>query len=393
MNITLNAQKAKPIWQGHPWVFPKAIQHIDKPVQTGQLVKVFDARKTLIGAGIYNEHSLYRVRMLAYHHEPIVHSSLAEIIPYRLQEAINLRKALLLPNFETTAYRLFNSEGDGLSGLTIDVYEDVVVVASSSYWVEENRPLIEKCIDKSIHPKEIVWNSQEKPLKQDGWLQASLPNDPSKKVMERVVKTSGILYHVKFHETQKTGLFLDQRENHQRVATLAKGKRVLDFHSYTGGFGLHAAKSGAQSVVSVDSSQTAVKSARENAILNHLEKGMEFICSDAMKELEKAKDCDLLILDPPKLVPSRRDLNRATRYYQSLHEKAFSHIRKGGLVFTSSCSSAMTQEHFLQMLKESSLQVKKEIRILGTYGAASDHPTLPSFPEGKYLHAVLLTVL
>jgi 23S rRNA (cytosine1962-C5)-methyltransferase len=385
--ITLSAQKAKPILQGHPWVFPKAIAKQEGTVVTGDLVKVHGPNQSLLGYGVFNEHSLYRIRMLTLC-EGAVAFDLESVVLYRLQQALALRRNLGLPNEQTNAYRLFNSEGDGLSGLTIDVFNEIAIVSSSAYWVEAHRELIIACMKKSLPLEQVIWFPQTKALKQDGWQQ---PVTQSTQATETVIREQGVLFSIQFAQTQKTGLYLDQRENHARIAALATGKRVLDLYCYTGGFALHAAKAGAAQVTAIDSSEAAIAQAKRNAELNQLS-NIEFIETDARESLAMASDYDLVILDPPKLAPSQKHLTQASQYYRFLHSQLFKVLQPGALLMTCNCSAAMTQSEFIRLINESARMVRRECRLLGVYGAASDHALLPAFPEGNYLHAILLTV-
>lgn len=385
--IYLQPKKTKPIAQGHPWVFPKAIARTSGNLKNGELVSVHTGEGELLGWGTYNEFSLYRVRVLAYANEALSQPTLSAIVTLRLQQAITLRQRLNFPNSETTGYRLCNSEGDGLSGLTIDIFDHVMVVSSSAFWVEAHRITLEPLLRQLVSPQEIVWISQAKPLQQDGW--AVLPTATPTASVE--VKEAGIRYRIDFSQTQKTGLYLDQRENHQRIAALAHGKRVLDLYCFTGGFALHAAKAGATAVLGIDSSAGAIAQATHNASLNTLS-NVQFLEADAKASLALAADYDIVILDPPKLVPSRKHLNRAVQHYRFLHRETFNHLRSGSLLLTCNCSSALALDHFIHIIGESAIASGKQIRILGTYGAAADHPMLPAFVEGNYLQAVLIAI-
>ncbi|KTD25224.1 class I SAM-dependent rRNA methyltransferase [Legionella maceachernii] len=385
--VYLHKAKQNTVRRGHPWIFPKAIAKTSGELATGELVDIFSAEGELLGVGAYNEHSLYRVRVLALQHESMDTQSLSSIITQRLRQALAVRQALNLPNEMTTAYRLFNSEADGLSGLTVDRFEDISVVASSAYWVEANKQMIRQGIQALFPKEEVIWLSQEKPLAQDGWHQQAESMSGKKiKVLE-----AGVIYQIDFSQAQKTGLFLDQRENHQRVAALAQGKRVLDLYSYTGGFALHAAKAGAIKITAVDSSAQAITQAKENARLNNLD--IEFIEADARDHLAQAGDYDLIILDPPKLVPSQRHLERAKNYYRFLHREIFKAMKPGSLLMTCNCSSALTTQEFSILVSSQAAAAGKQARLLGIFGPASCHPTLASFPEGNYLTAILLAVV
>lgn len=386
--IILTSSQQHPFFKGHPWVFPKAIAHQSIDCQDGQLVDIFEAEGMHTATGVFNANSLYRVRVLSYVFEPVDHTSIEAIVTYRLHQALLIRQQLDLPNAHTSAYRLFNSEGDGLSGLTIDRFNKTCIVSSSAYWVELHQNIIRDSLAQLLPNDVILWVAQPKPLTQDGWtVTETVPHQRIEQVLE-----AGIAYQVDFSNSQKTGLFLDQRENHQKIATLATGKRVLDLYTYTGGFALHAAKANALSVTAVDSSENAIALAKQNAQLNNLS-SIEFIEDDARNYLSHTGDYDLIILDPPKLVPSVRHLERAKNYYRFLHREAFKHMKPGTLLMTCNCSSAMSAQQFSELVSMQARLVGKTTRTLGSFGPASCHPTLAGFPEGHYLSAILVAVV
>lgn len=386
--IFLVAAKQNTVLRGHPWIFPKAISRTSGKLITGHLVDVYGAEGELIGIGAYNEHSLYRVRVLALASEQFNQSTFLSIITHRLQQAKLVRDCLNLPNERTTAYRIFNSEADGLSGLTIDRFNGVCVIASTAFWVELNKEIILDALGQLYPEDQFIWIGQSKSLGQDGWKQI----EPQEIKQSAQVLEEGIKYQVEFAHAQKTGLFLDQRENHKRIAELSKGKSILDLYSYTGGFALHAAKAGATKVTAVDSSANAIVQAKKNAELNKVT-DIEFIEADARDFLVKAGEYDIVVLDPPKLVPSQQHIQKAKNYYRFLHREVFKHMKVGSLLMTCNCSSALSSQEFCSLVSAQAGTVGKQVRILGIYGPSSCHPTLASFPEGNYLTAVLLAVV
>lgn len=386
--IYLHPSKLSTIRRGHPWIFPKAIHHETNAPKTGNLVKIFSNDGEQFGVGVYNAHSLYRVRVLTRCEEKIDDAHFETIIIHRLKQALLLRHSLNLPNPLTTAYRLFNSEADGLSGLTIDRFNQTCVVSSSAYWVEENKALLTNIIQSLLQNDEVIWIPQMKALAQDGWKESV---EYSSQRIEQVAE-SGVQFQVDFANTQKTGLFLDQRENHMRIGALASGKRVLDLYSYTGGFALHAAKGGATKVTAVDSSSHAIEQAKKNADLNSLH-AIEWQHADARDYLSQAGQYDIIILDPPKLVPSQQHLQRAKNYYRFLHREVFKAMQPGSLLMTCNCSSALNSSDFTDLAYTQARAVGKSARVLGVFGPSSCHPTLPAFPEGNYLTAVLLGIV
>lgn len=387
--IYLHQAKQSAAQRGHPWIFPKSIARQLGTCLTGELVEVYNADNILLGLGVYNEESLYRVRMLVNAFEPLTKHTIADIVSYRLKQAVQLRDSLNLPNNKTNAYRLLNSEGDGLSGLTIDYFNQVAVVASSAYWVEANQIIISQLISEITGLDQIVWLPQTKPLLQDGWSKSSLPVLP---VEHQTISEAGVQFLVHFSSSQKTGLFLDQRENHERIAVLARGKRVLDLYTYTGGFALHAALAKAALVTAVDSSSQAIAAAKHNAQLNGLTE-IEWVVGDARDYLHTAGDYDIVILDPPKLVPSQKHKERAKNYYRFLHREIFKSMKTGSILMTCNCSSALSTEEFTQLVAAQAWLVGKVVRILGIYGPAGCHPMLATFPEGRYLTALLLAIV
>lgn len=386
--VTLFAAKQSTVLRGHPWIFPKAIMHIKGKPITGHLVDIYNEEGTLFGTGAYNEHSLYRVRVLALATEQCDVSTYESLIAYRLKQAVSVRRCLNLPNEHTNAYRVFNSEADGLSGLTIDRFNQIVVVSSTAYWVELNKDQIMSTLHLLFPEDRFIWIPQAKSLGQDGW--KTIDVHESDCIAQ--VKEAGISYEIEFAHAQKTGLFLDQRDNHRRIAELVKGKSVLDLYTYTGGFALHAAKAGASRVTAIDSSAQAIEQAKKNAVLNELTH-IDFIEADARDYLVKAGDYDLVVLDPPKLVPSQKHIQKAKNYYRFLHREAFKYMKSGSLLMTCNCSSALSAQDFCALVASQAAIVGKQARILGVYGPANCHPTLAAFPEGNYLTAVLIAVV
>lgn len=381
--ITLHPEKEAPVLRGHPWIYPQAILR-QSACQTGDLVDVVTTNKEIIATGVYNEHSLYRVRVLARACETPI-DALESILQYRIQDAIALRQRMCLPNEKTTAYRLFNSEADGLSGLTIDRFNDICVISSSAYWVEQHRECILKILQSCLPAITPLWFSQKKSLTQDGWTDTF--SDPIK-VDPVIVRENGVLFQIDFEHAQKTGLFLDQRDNHIRLSEFVKGARVLDLYTYTGGFALHAAKAGAEHVFAVDSSAAAIRQGQANATLNQLN-NISWVEDDARNYLARAGEYDIVILDPPKLAPSRKAAVQAKNYYRFLHRELFKAMKPHALFMTCNCSSALRPDEFTQLVSQQAAHVNRSVRILGVYGSAVCHPILPAFPEGQYLTAVL----
>jgi 23S rRNA (cytosine1962-C5)-methyltransferase len=386
--IILSYAKQPKILAGHPWVYPKAIEEIKGTPVAGDWVEIYDNKLQRIGAGFYNPNSLYRVRIMA--DIPLLKQSIKwpDIVKYRLEKALLLRQTMGLPNENNTAYRLFNSESDGLSGLVIDVLNQILVISSNAYWTELYREQIIEILKQLLPKHKTIWIGQTKTLKKDGW---ENPFQDDTTGLKTQVKEAGVIFEINFEHIQKTGIFIDQRENHQRLAQLAKGKKVLDLYTYHGGFALHAAKAGAEQVTAVDSSKNAILHAKHNAKLNGIT-NIEWIEGDAKDYLNTVGNFDIVILDPPKLVPSKRNIEAAKNLYRFLHRETFKHMKSGSILMTCNCSSALSTHEFTKLVSQQALAEQKSIQILGVYGPSICHPILPIFPEGQYLTALLIAI-
>ncbi len=386
MNLMLKPGFAKPLWAGNPFVYPRALASPPKEPELAEEITLVDADDVEIGRGVYNPNSLYRIRILAWTHEKL--TSLEDIIRHRLLQAKKLRDMFINPT-QTTAYRLLNSEGDGLSGVTIDMYDTAGVIAISAAWAVIHREiLIAVCAD--IFP-DITWiiRFQEKPLLQEGMATLPVVENPSLKVQ---VLESGIQYHVDFNLSQKTGFYCDQRDARLWVRDFAKNRRVLDTFCYTGGFALNAVMGGAETVLGIDSSGPAIALARQNAALNGFSNIM-FEEDDAMNAIQSHTGYDFIILDPPKLAPSRQHVDKAKSHYLKLNRIAIARLPKDGLLLTCSCSSAIDLGLFKRLLLDAAMGCKRRVQIVATGSSGADHPINPAYLEGEYLKWVLLRVL
>ncbi|GAB5033501.1 rna binding protein [Nannochloropsis oceanica] len=411
-HVVLRAGKARLFLEGNPLVYGEAVHDVVGDVADGDFVEVVDHRGNLIGKGCYNSQSMYRVRLLWHARErgeASYAASLEDMVTRRVSTAWATRQALGLPNKETTCFRLVNGEGDRLSGLAADVFDKVCVVSSSSLWCEKHKKAIIAGLDTVLGPSGIktVWRRSEARLSQDGFEDkeegvkpfVDVKAEAQKEGASVWVKEAGIKYKVYPELGQKTGFYCDQRQNRQMIQSLSKGKRVLDLFCYTGGFALNAAKGGAKEVVGVDSSALAVETAIENAAANGLEGKTSFIKSDVLvyaRGLGEGgeRSFDIIIADPPKLAPTRRDLPRALHKYLKINRAAFRMVKSGGLVLTHTCSAALTQEpeEFRKMVNQAANDVGRSITILQTSHAAPCHVQSAVYGESNYLTAMLVAV-
>ena len=410
--------------QGSPIVYGGAIGKVEGEPEAGGVVDVVDGGGGLIGWGLFNPHSMYRVRLLATtERELLAHRDVGSVVRHRLAAAAQLRRACGLPSSETTAYRLVNSEGDRLSGLTVDVFGGTAVAVTSALWLEQRREEVMAALRELPDVDEVVWRRSDGRLQQDGWQSEKRAEDSEKRDhdagSEQVeIRESGLKFLVAPALGQKSGYYCDQRDNRRLLAEVCKDRTVLDLFCYSGGFSIAAAAAGASKCVGVDSSAYALDLAKQNAALNGLE--CEFLQADVHRFLKASKDghagqqqqqhkasssagkgdggglqeqYDVVVCDPPKLAPSVKDLSRATRKYRELNGGAMRATKPGGLLLSCSCSAAMTQSGgFVRMLHEAAQAEGRTLTILRTSGAAPDHVIHPGAPEGAYLTAVLAHV-
>ncbi|KAM1122877.1 hypothetical protein FF1_004332 [Malus domestica] len=411
--VVLKKGKTQLFKDGSPMVYSGAVDRIigRPPPKTGDIVLVADGAEKPIGWGMYNSVSMFSVRLMQLEEEATRDLSCAlnmeKLLETRINEAIELRKSLGLPSVSTNVFRLVNSEADRsmslfyhrLSGLIVDIFGDVAVVASSAAWVEKYKAEVEACISRIDEVNYVNWRPSLEVLKEEGLDVSNYKErDPSICPQRTKVMENGIFYSISL-EGQKTGFYADQRENRQFISTISDGQKVLDMFCYSGGFALNAARGGAANVIGVDSSLPAIELAKENVVLNNMDpQRITFLKEDASEfmkgALSRNESWDIVILDPPKLAPRKKVLQNASGMYRNLNSLAMQLTKRGGLLMTCSCSGAMTQSGmFLRILQGAASAAGRKITVLRDAGAACDHPIDPSYPEGKYLSNVLLRVL
>ncbi len=385
--VTLKPRHALPFFKHHPWVFAGAIRSVQGDPQPGDEVVLHTHEGEFIARGLFNPHSQIRVRLYSWDQTESLDRTFWKA---RLQSAFQLRVALFGQVGDVTAFRLVNSEADGLSGLTVDRYDRWLSVQFTSLAIALRQELLIELLVELAQPAGIVLKT-EKGLREaegmeitDGLLWGEPPPRPL------TVVEHGLKWEVDLTEGQKTGGYLDQRDNRRALARYVHGHRVLDVFCYTGGFGLGALVwGGASEVVAVDSSEAALQLAQRNAELNRVADRWRCVRSDGFKALETLRDAgeqfDTVVLDPPKLTRTRAALPQALRAYHSLNRLAVSVLKPGGLLVTCSCSGLVTREDFEQMLADVAIQSGRDLRIIEVRGAAPDHPVSPFCPENEYL--------
>ena len=387
--IFLKRGRANPLWHGHPWVYSGAIQREEGQAEAGDVVDVCDGDGRYIGRGIINPRSQIRVRMLTRKDEPID----AAFLLRRLTEARALRTRIGLPSEKTTAYRLVNSEGDALPGLIVDIYGDVAAVQFTALGMKQRENDIYDALVKLLAPRAVVEVSAGGFAQVEGFGSATRTVRGAE--IEKVeCLENGIRLEVEPLHGQKTGMFLDQRENRRRLGELARGARVLDVYTYAGGFALNALAGGAVSAVCVDTSARAIERVQHHAAVNKLGP-IEAVEADAFRFLEQAKprSFDLVVIDPPKFARAKKDLDAALKGYERLNALALNACAPDALLATCSCSQNVDEETFERVIAGAAQQAGRRVQILEVASQGPDHPVPPAFPEGRYLKFVLCRVV
>jgi 23S rRNA (cytosine1962-C5)-methyltransferase len=394
VKVTLKKGRARPLWHGHPWVYAQAIASIDGDVEDGDRVAVCDDRGVFIGTGILNQKSAIAVRL--FERQPDRELD-ATWLREKLDRALALRRRMGLPNEQTDCYRLVNSEGDGLSGLVIDVYARAAVIQFTALAMQQREEQIVEALLSLLSPDLLVvaapgsFAETERLLAGPRVLlpEKTAPQDVCTKVECRELE---LRYEVDLLETQKTGLFLDQRQNHALVRDFARGARVLDLYAYHGGFALNAAAAGASSVTAVDASSKAVAAITANARRNHL--SVVAVEADVFRYLREVapQSVDLVVLDPPKFARSRREVDSAKKGYLKLHRQAMATLAPGGILVSAICTQLVSLEDLCRIAARAAGEEKRTVQLLATHGAACDHPRPVAFDEGDYLKLIVLGV-
>jgi 23S rRNA (cytosine1962-C5)-methyltransferase len=389
--VFLKRGRANPLWHGHPWVYSGAIEREEGAGEPGDVVDVCDSDGRFIGRGFHNERSQIRVRMVTWKDEPVD----GTLISTRVAEAAGLRTRLGFPSETTSAYRLINSEGDALPGVVVDVYGEVAAVQFTALGCKRMEPELVDALEKLPGIRSIVEVAAGGFAQVEGFASATrvlrggeLPDGGRVRCRE-----NGVELEVEPLHGQKTGYFLDQRENRRRVSELARGARVLDVYTYAGGFALAALRGGAASAVCVDSSVRALERAGRHAGLNAAT--LQTVESDAFRYLETVtpRSFDLVVIDPPKFARAKKDLEAAMKGYQRLNTLALNACGDGALLLTCSCSQLVDQEMFERMLSGAARDAGRRVQLLESRSQGPDHPVPPAFPEGRYLKALLCRVV
>lgn len=393
-SASLKPHRAESLVGGHAWIFSGALQQAPSWVAVGDVLDVKSATGQFVARGYYNPQTDIAIRILTYNAEEKIDVT---FLRKRIRTAMALRS--VFDPAVTNAYRLIHSEGDGLPGLVVDRYADILVVQIQTAGMEQLRaPLIE-ALQKETQANGILLRNDSTARRREG-LRVEEPVVVSGEVPSHVlIRENGIQFHVDPWQGQKTGFFLDQRDKREALRKYVAGKRVLNCFSYTGGFSIYAALTSPETrVTNVDVSSPAMGAARQHFILNGLPpEPHQFILSDVFEYLEEAQRSgelfDVVVLDPPAFAKTKDARNQALKAYRRLNTLGMQVLRPGGILLTCSCSGVIGMDDLLGVLSQSAQQGRRGVQLLETYTHGVDHPTNLAMPETVYLKAVFCRVL
>ena len=395
-------RRAMPFFGRHPWVFAGAISHLEcdgshiapEEISAGATVDLFSAKSEFVARGLFNANSNIRLRLYSWNEGEELGR---DFWRSSIVVAIDSRKRIIAASTDTNAYRLIFSEADGLSGLTVDRYDDWLLVQFTSLALYQQSNVIIGLLSELLNPRGIVLRTEKRILElegldiEDGLLSGEEPPRPL------FIYENEVRFGLDVLTGQKTGFFLDQRENRQAVARYTSGHRVLDLFCYTGGFSLTAMKQGgAKSSLGVDSSESAITAARANADLNDLGGRCDFLKSDVNAALDgfatEGRMFDTIVVDPPKMARRRSGLDKAMRGYFNLNRKAVEQLTPGGILVSCSCSGLVGRDDFEEMLLAVAQNTERNLQILEVRSAAPDHPVSVTCQESNYLKCYICRV-
>lgn len=390
--INLKPGKEKPVHHHHPWIFSGAIAKVEGAPEPGEVIAVHDSAGEFLALGYYNPHSQIAVRLLEWEKSTAIND---EWWRQKLAAAI-ARRRQLFERSDTNAFRLVHAEADFLPGLIVDKYGDFLVLQSLTAGSDRSKPIVAAALNDILKPAGIYERGDLTARKLEDLQHANglLLGAPPPDFLE--IKENGLRFLVNLQHGQKTGFYLDQRQNRQRVARFAKNKTVLDAFAYSGGFGISALAGGATSVVSIDSSPAALQLLKKNYEINSFAQG-ELLQGDVFETLRKLHEenrkFDMIILDPPKLAPTKSKAAPAQRAYKDLNLNAMKLLAPEGILATFSCSSGVSAETFQQIVTWAALDAGREAQILERLSQGEDHPVRLAFPESQYLKGLICRIV
>ena len=389
--LVLKKGRERSLKRRHPWIFSGAIERVIGAPKSGDTVQVRSADGAALAQAAYSPDSQIRARVWSFDPQATTN---AEYFNRRVKQALALRAALPAAK-HTNALRLVHGESDGLPGVIVDRYADVLAVQFLSAGAERWREAILDALVEATHCEAVFERSDAEVRKLEGLAPRVGFARGNRDAARCPITEYGLHFRVDVAEGQKTGFFLDQRENRQRVRALAAAREVLDGFCYTGGFAIAALAGGAKHVAAIESSAPALEVARDNLAANPLDAAkVEFTQADVFSHLRTLRDrnasFDLIVLDPPKFAPTAAQAKNAARAYKDINLLAFKLLAPGGLLATFSCSGGVSAELFQSIVAGAALDAGVEAKIIERFGAAADHPVALEFPEGDYLKGLLL---
>ncbi len=385
--ITLNKNEERRIKSGHPWGFSNEIREVAGERSVGIAAELYDAGGSFLGVGHYNPHSLIAFRLMSRQREDL---DTPEFFEKQIRAAL-LHRQTRYPGLAT--FRAVYGESDFLSGLVVDKYGEYLSLQLLSAGMDCRREQIVAALRLVFNPRGIIARNDVGVRKLEGLEeQVELLWGEIPELVE--MEENGLRFQVNLRQGQKTGGFLDQKQNHLLLREISAGKDVLDCFCYTGGWAAHAASFGARSVLGIDISARAVAQAAANAELNKLSERVVFEECDAFERLrslhQEGRRFGVIVMDPPAFVKSRKQIAEATKGYLTVNRRALELLEPGGYLITCSCSYHMGREAFRDMLVQAARLARREVRLVETCSQAPDHPVLLSFPESEYLKCFVL---
>jgi len=371
----------------HPWIFQKMVEKPEPKPKPGTVVDIIDREGQFAGRGFYNGHSRIALRVLTADPNEEVDEAFFE---RKITQAIALRREVLKLDDVTDAYRVIHSEGDGLSGLVVDRFADVIVIEYFSAGMFRQRDVIRRVLDRHFPGSTMYWFAEEHVQKQESF-DCAIPTAPK----PAVIHEHGVRFHAAPGTKHKTGFFADQRDNREYLSRFCADKRVLDLCCNSGGFAIYAkAKGGASEVVGVDLDEEILGVAEQNARLNKAK--VRFVQADIfhwLRDVPAKRDLfDVVILDPAKMTRDREQVIPALKKYLDMNKLALGAVKPGGIFLTCSCTGLVSEEQFLDMLRRAAFYAGRTVQVLKVTGAGGDHPWQAHVQESRYLKAVFCRV-
>ena len=387
--VVLKPKRAQPFFGRHPWVFAGAVDKVEGEPHDGDEVEVVSGGGNFVARGLYNAQSKITVRLLSWDQGVSLDR---DFFRGRLERAVHLRHHVLNLAGPDKGYRLVFSESDFLSGMVVDRYADWLAVQFTSLGLARRQEMIADLLQELVNPRGIYLRTEKGIGKLEGVELYDGPLRGEPPPADLSIEENGLRFLVNLAEGQKTGYYLDQRDNRAVVGRLCPGKRVLDAFCYTGGFGIYAAKAGASEVLGIDASEAALELARRNAITNGLA-NVTFAAADVFKHLTElaaaGRKFDVLVLDPPKFARNRAAVPDALKGYRRLHQLAMKLLDKDGVLVTCCCTGLIALSELEDLIGQVAVEAKRDLQILARRGPSADHPVAVTCRESGYLKCVI----